>query len=129
VQTDGKIITSGSCGMSGSGYDMCLVSLAAGGSFQQHADGTNDWDQGTNMFGACLRSLSGGTAGWTTNATCPSSDGAYWNDVPATPEKVANTATTGTITANFRFGLRTASNQPPGAYIAPITFDVIAPNV
>jgi uncharacterized delta-60 repeat protein len=129
IRPDGKILSAGRCDMGGAtGNDFCLASFAAGGSFLQHVNGTSDWDQGQNMFGACLRALSGGTAGWTTNATCPSTDGAYWNDIPTTPEKVANTTATGNITANFRFGLRTASNQPPGAYIAPITFDVLAPN-
>lgn len=99
----------------------------------------SDWSTaGTNMFGACLRSVAGaGVVGtWTVdaNADCTATNSDPWNPLArtaATPgSKVAASTTVGTIdaTANLRFGIRAASSQKPGGYIAPIVFEVVAPN-
>jgi hypothetical protein len=34
----------------------------------------------------------------------------------------------GTGTISLRFGLRSSSSQPPGRYVAPLLFEVLAPN-
>lgn len=97
-----------------------------------YSGGSTDWAAGSNMFGACLRSVSNGaSAQWTINAACPASVGAYWNGIPSAATKVAYAAAAGTTaaTASLRFGLRTSTSQPSGKYVAPITFDVLAPNI
>jgi hypothetical protein len=95
--------------------------------------GDSNWTEGTQHFGACLRSVANGaTSDWVVAASCPATNGSYWNDVPIAPEKIAHTIALEPdpvdATANLRFGLRTAPNQPPGRYTAPITFQVVAPN-
>lgn len=125
---DGALVVSGRC-TTPSWYDFCIARYGARGTFAQYANGTTDWDQGTSTFGACLRSVAAATADWTTTGACTATDGANWNAMPTVPSKVAHTTTNGaTATASLRFGARTATNQPPGAYIAPVTIDVLAPN-
>ena len=96
-----------------------------------------DWSTGSNTFGACLRADSGTgiVPTWTVDAACAPATAAYWhaiaiNDAAAGAE-VAGTATSGVTnaTANIRFGFKTATNQPPGAYLAPLVFETLAPNV
>jgi uncharacterized delta-60 repeat protein len=125
----------------GSNYDFALEQFSAGasGSIADYSGGTADWTNGSNMFGACLRAVSGsGAAGvWTINGgnTCPGTSGAYWNPIPATNAaagaKVAQDLTPGitNATAQLRFGFRASNTQAPGVYAAPITFEVDAPAV
>ena len=97
-----------------------------------------DWSSAasTSMFGACLRSASGtgAVAGWVTDADCDMPDGTgHWRGVPATASgiasKVAFATTPGSsVTARLAFGVRPATTQAPGSYVAPVTFDVIAPD-
>lgn len=98
----------------------------------QYANGTTDWDTAaTNMFGACLRAIGGSTtAQWTVNATCPTTDGAYWNAIPTTAAKIAYSSASGvtTASASLRFGLRTTATQPGGTYVTPLVLEVVAPN-
>ena len=137
IQPDGKVVTAGQCDMAVTGTDSCLASYDEHALVSQYADdGISDWDTaGTapRLFGACLRAVSGGaTALWATNVTCPTVDGAYWNAVPTAPTKIAyNLAPEPDppdATAHLRFGLRVSGNQPPGQYVAPVTFEVLAPN-
>jgi photosystem II stability/assembly factor-like uncharacterized protein len=100
-----------------------------------YATGTADWTVGSDMFGACLRAVSGlGVTGtWTANAACPATNGTYWHSIPTSPlaaAKVASSGTTGTIdaTVQLRFGFRTGTAQKPGRYSAPLLFTVIAPD-
>jgi len=58
--------------------------------------------------------------------------GTWWDDVPdnaldadAQVGTLGNSQTDGV--ASFRFGFRAASNTPPGQYLAPIIFQVLAP--
>jgi len=71
----------------GSGSAIVVETTSGGANaVADYAAGLQDWAQGTNMFGACLRSVSGtGVTGtWTTN-TCAQVDTAgYWNPIPAT---------------------------------------------
>lgn len=96
-------------------------------------DGSADWDTVAtrDLFGACLNAVGGGgTAQWTTGGTCPTTDGASWRSVPPSPTKVAYaTGPAAAVTASLTFGMRTLTTQPPGTYIAPIAFRVLAPNV
>jgi hypothetical protein len=128
AQVDGKLITAGECDMGATTYDTCLNVYDDAGTMGQYQNTVSDWDTaGTGMFGACLRSTSG-TPTWTANATCPTTDGAYWNAVPPTATTIATAATTVVnATANLRFGIRIDPTQTPGAYLAPLTFTVTAP--
>ena len=106
-----------------------------------YANGSADWSVGAGgAFGTCLASLTGTgaaiTPAWTTDARCTnmgdSTSGTWWDDVPDGPldpdaqvGSLASGATDGV--ASFRFGLRVAANQAPGRYLAPITFQVLAP--
>ena len=130
VQADGKLVTAGYCDMGpATGYDTCVAQYDKAGSVSQYTDAATDWDTpATRLFGACLIGVTGATATWPTTAACPATDGAIWNAISPTAAQiaVANPLETA-ATAQLRFGLRTAPNQPPGTYIAPITFDVIAP--
>jgi photosystem II stability/assembly factor-like uncharacterized protein len=95
--------------------------------------GVTDWyDDGSEAFGMCLRATTA-TPTWTPNATCDqTADGAHWQPVPASPDPPSEVATTGPTdgirTAQFRFGLRLAPNQPPGQLSAAIAFTVLAPD-
>jgi uncharacterized delta-60 repeat protein len=111
--------------------------LRGAGSMSSYQAGVSTWSVGSaGMFGACLRAVSGaGVVGtWTTNASCPASDGAYWNGIPTSTgvgsAKVAASTTSGlaSASASVRFGVRTSTSQPPGSYVAPVTFQVVAPN-
>jgi uncharacterized delta-60 repeat protein len=99
----------------------------------------SNWADGTEMFGACLRSV---TSGATTNGTTWTADTADadcadgnvdpWRPIVATGamagSKVAESPLgDGDATANLRFGFRAAANQAPGTYVAPVTFEVVAP--
>lgn len=93
----------------------------------------SDWyGDGVDAFGMCLRSTTA-TPVWTPNATCDqTADGAHWKAVPtanAPSSKAASLAAPGAATANFRFGLRVAPNEPPGELAAGITFILVAPDV
>lgn len=110
-------------------------------------DGSADWDTvgSIDLFGACLRDAdlgaAGGGGGWVedTNAgsDCADGDADPWNAIPAASPgaKIAATnvpdAEAGATdpVAHLRFGFRTLDNQPPGRYLAPITFQVVAPAV
>jgi uncharacterized delta-60 repeat protein len=96
-----------------------------------YVEDTTDWlTGGTGLFGACLRATTG-TAAWTANATCDNTAATapWWNAVPTAPVTVATEAVAGNVTADLRFGFRTLGSQPAGTYLAPITFQVVAPAV
>jgi uncharacterized delta-60 repeat protein len=119
------------------------VSLGGGGDTDWSSAGT------TNMFGACLRDLSGGAvtgAGtWVADsasigdepalsADCGDGDSDPWNAIAqstASPSavlaRVPPTVSTGAVAV--RFGFRASTSQPPGRYVAPIVIDVVAPAV
>jgi len=85
---------------------------------------------GQQLFGACLNTaISVTTTGWTEGA-CVSTDSAEWQGIPdnAAVGSVA-TAASGQNNASIgmRFGMRALTSQPPGTYIAPIAFEVVAP--
>jgi hypothetical protein len=86
------------------------------------------------LFGACLRQLTGtgNSPTWpvATGNDCTIGEDADWHGVATTADKVAasTTSTTVDVTARFRFGLKLPLAQAPGSYMAPITFEVVAPN-
>ncbi len=104
---------------------------------RDYVDGSNDFDTpGAGLFGACLESVSqgatDGAGAWTATPTCPANDGAWWKPVVATggtAGALVARAPSGDIDAraHLRFAMRTTGTQAPGAYEAPITFEVIAP--
>jgi uncharacterized delta-60 repeat protein len=100
----------------------------SGATVENWLDGSRDWDQGASAFGACLKATALASPVWTIDATCAPVDGSQWNDIPASQDVIATTASgQSAATATMRFGLRAAMSQRPGSYIAPVTFTVLAP--
>lgn len=130
---DGRVFVIGSCMGGGGTRDFCLARLDHEGSVPDYANGATDWDTvGTGAFGACLRSLAGdpSTSTWLVDAdaTCGPADTDPWNAIPATQTTIARTSAVGGVAvANLRFGMRAATSQQSGSYVAPITFQVVAP--
>ena len=122
---DGDIVVAGST--DGTAGDTLI--LRFGGIALPDYDGAS-YGFGTEMFGACLTGTSA-VADWTVNASCPATDGAYWNPVGTTAAKVAHTSAAGTVgaTVNLQFGVSLLASQSPGSYVAPITFEAVAPDV
>jgi hypothetical protein len=103
-----------------------------GPSIADYFDTVTDWDTGlAGTFGACLLSVANGAASWNDAVACNSTDGAEWNAIPTTPQKVAFTTVPGEQNGgvDIRFGVRVPVNQVAGSHYAPITFEVLAPNV
>ncbi len=135
VTPDGRFTVAGNDGVGANGV---LIQYATGPTISDY-DSTNfNWaGTGSNLFGVCLRAMTTSTvvAPWTidANGDCTTSDTDPWRRVPRqfddTASKVATLSTPTTGTVNFRFGLRTSSNQTPADYAAPIVFEVLAPNV
>lgn len=136
IGVDGRLFLAGMCD-GPSNLDACLIRYAPGGTISDYVTGggsDRDFASGTStsFFAACLRTVSGGaSATWTTAGGCPASDGADWRAVSTTPDEVAYTTALEPdppdATALLRFAMRAAMDQAPGAYVAPITFDVVAP--
>jgi uncharacterized delta-60 repeat protein len=98
-----------------------------------YASPTTDWDGGASAFGACLESVTNAAAVWSATGSCTATDADPWNAIPTSVggggAKVASAATSVTNgVARLRFGIRPATSQPPGTYLAPITFTVVAPD-
>ena len=109
-------------------------STGSSASVPNYSIGVSDWyADGTEAFGACLRATTA-TPTWTVNGTCDqTADGAHWKGIPTVNDSSAEVASTGPTdgirTADFRFGLRVAPNEPPGQLSADILFTVVAPDV
>ncbi len=118
---DGRIVVAGDVN-----GDTQVVSLLG----TQYSDFAGAWTG--SRFGACLETLSAGTNAWPVAGTnnCAFATAANWRGVAAqagdATALVAQTAS-GTATAGFRFGLQVDAAQSPGAYSAPLTFEVVAP--
>ncbi len=134
---DGSLVIAGgftpTAGPSGSEAAVARLAMPT---VEDFATGTTDWSNGPRMFATCLRGVGGSaiTDGTTWSATGSCAAGAVdpWRAVPTTAasagSKVAMTNASGASgSALLRFGLRVASNQAPGTYLAPVTFEVIAP--
>jgi uncharacterized delta-60 repeat protein len=130
---DGSFVVAGSCWGGATTQDGCAVRLSGGAAVHQYDDdGGRDWDTAgtaTGLFGACLASTTSATPAWTVNASCPATDGVYWNPIPAAVASTVATANpfTATATANVRFGVRIADGYASGDYVAPVRFSVVAP--
>ena len=105
------------------------ASMLRSASVTDYVGGATDWDQGSGFFGACLRNVTAtGDPLWTANASCTSSDGTWWNDVPTVAESIATSdAGQDATIASLRFAMRVPTSQPPGAYVAPLRLEVVAP--
>jgi uncharacterized delta-60 repeat protein len=124
--------------VAGNSVDDALVARLSADTIADYAPGVNDWaPTGSNHFGVCLDAVNVATTtpDWTVDAdTCTASDGDPWRGVPASGSlpaaKVAHTnaSTLQTGSASLRFGFRTSGSQAPGLYVAPLTFEVVAPN-
>lgn len=145
LETDGRLVATGTVN-NGSNNDFGVIRTTSPQVIPDYLDdGTADWDTvgPTALFGVCLRSATGGASAgagaWTAGpaATCPATDGSFWNAIPATQpgSKVAFASTSDAQgggsdpTVNLRFGFRSRPDQFPGTYVAPIVFTVVAPNV
>jgi hypothetical protein len=100
--------------------------MAGPGTLLDYGEAGGTW-AGTSLFGACLKSSASATNTWTPNASCPLSDGAYWNDVPIGADQIATAADGITGTINLVYGLKAPANQTKGSYNAQITYEVISP--
>lgn len=93
----------------------------------QYLDDTRDWlTPGTGHFGACLQSTTG-SATWSTNASCTTGSDPWWREVSTSASVVATESSASPVTATLRFGFRSLTTQPPGRYVAPVQFTVVAP--
>lgn len=86
-----------------------------------------------DLFGACLHTLTPDAvpSAWALagSGNCTTTNDANWNALPTAAVAIASApAPTTTATATIRYGFKAASNQPPGGYEAPITFEVLAPS-
>ena len=137
---DGHIVQVGRDTSDGTAFDAVIVRTAAV-RVSNFETGVHDWSVGgaTGVFGACLRDATNGAVSngttWTSNlgVACPASNGAIWRGIPETTADPAalvartTTATTTNPTATLQFGLRAAGSQPAGDYLAPVSFEVVAP--
>lgn len=124
---DGALIVAGETTVGGVTRPT-LVRLNGGPSIADYDDaGGQDWSAG-NMFGICMRTISGAATTWVTDAACTVADGTHWRSAPDTAVTVATVASgTTTAVANFRFGMKTPASQRAGVYVAPLEFEVLAP--
>jgi len=141
-QLDAVTMVSATLGWA-SGTGGVILTYGPGASAVADFGAGNNWSLGTNAFGACLETTSGGALGgagnsaWTVagSGNCTSALNANWYPIVATAvtsgAKIAAVPGGPTVTAvaNLRFGFRAGSAQAPGIYGAPIILEVAAPNV
>ncbi len=134
VGADGAIIA---IGYRHNGSDWDFVARRYGSTqLVDYASASANWTVGTSMFGACLRAVGGGATvdgtTWSATGSCTATNADPWRAIAtggAVGTKVASApAGTTTATASLRFGVRTPVTQTPGRYVAPITFEVLAPS-
>lgn len=107
--------------------------------------GGRDWSAATtDLFGACMQSTTGTTLDsgtWRVDtfgaASCRDGDSDPWEAIARYPgdtasgvrSTIAKTNASGQSAAevNLRFGMRASPSTPAGQYVAPITFQVVAP--
>lgn len=125
---DGDLLLSGIAG----GTTLLWTARLEGNPIPDYASGSQDWDQGSGFFGACLDAFSGtGSAATWTASGCPQTDpGGQWRAIPisgapTTLGQLAASQDDGE--ARVRFASRVPNSQTPGTYIAPVVFEVIAP--
>ncbi len=117
--------------------DDIRVDRWANGTVPQFVSGSSDFSSVGGTFGACIRAVANGaSAAWAApTGSCTSAGVGSWNSVAV--DALAPTALVATTSAGqlgyadvyLRFGMRVSSSLTPGAYIAPIQFQVIAPAV
>lgn len=144
IGVDGNLYMSAST--STNNGDVSVIKFDAAQIADYVDDTTADWDTAgnLNLFGACLAGVAGGASSgggsWVvdtfgTAGDCAADDSEPWNAIDddglGASAKVAESTGSGTTNAQalIRFGLRTRSDEPPGLYSAPITFEAVAPNV
>jgi hypothetical protein len=139
---DGTLLLVGSVTPGNSNFGLQLIDSIPVDDFAD--DGSADWNTvgSLDLFGACLRSVTGGASTdvstWTPGpgSACPSTDGTYWKPVGSSlpGSKIAFDSSSdiqggaSDPTVNLRFGFRTMIDQPAGGYFAPLLFEVTAPN-
>lgn len=100
-----------------------------------YAIGVSDTNDGTSAFGACLRTSSGTATDWTVNASCPATDGAWWNPIPTSSGDAGSMiAHTTTAAPNASIGMRFLVRPPATAsdgtmFYAPLTIEVVDPEL
>jgi photosystem II stability/assembly factor-like uncharacterized protein len=124
-----------------------IVSVGRGGNIGKAAPtsaipdyapgGGAGWSDPGGLFGACLRAASNGAtlAGdtWATATSGCSTVGTEpWHAISTTDDpasRIARATGTNAARVDLRFGMKVADTQKAGTYLAPISFDVIAPAV
>ena len=133
---DGRLLVAGTAANATS--DMAVIQLDQLDQFEDYANGSTDWDAGTSAFGACLYGVAAGATTdvdtWSTSGSCSASDSDPWNAIApdsADPSAIVAKSPTGVDTAqvHLRFGVRAAPGQQVGSYVAPITFETVAPSI
>ena len=134
-------IVDGSVAVVGAGGNDLRVWRTRSDTIPDFEPGTFDWSTSdTSHFGACLRELAGSNvaagAGWAVDPgnDCAASNADAWRPIARREGETTATVATTTVstttgaTVRLRFGARTSLAQPPGAYEAPLTFQVVAPS-
>ncbi|MCW2924389.1 MAG: hypothetical protein JWM98_1793 [Thermoleophilia bacterium] len=121
---DGSVVQVGEkvVGANADTYVMRLV-----GTTMPDYGGANTWLSTNGFFAVCVGSVGGGSTADVATGTCSAADGAHWRAAPTAALKLAHTLAPGSSSVSLQFGLRVPAAQPPGSYVAPITFEVIAP--
>jgi len=91
-----------------------------------YINGSTDWDQGSAMFGMCLRAVSApaitDVSTWSPDGTCTKSDGAWWQAIPRHMNLSGAKTTfspTATATAAASFPVRNTGGEQPEARDLP----------
>ncbi len=131
LHQDGSIVLAG--GATFTDQDLAITRLS-GNPVADYSIGTTDWTTGANAFGACLAAVTNATSTWSVSAsTCPTATATDWSPIAALASggtaKVASTAASvANATASMYFAFRPGAAQRPGTYVAPLQFEVVAPN-
>ncbi|MCW2922124.1 MAG: hypothetical protein JWL76_1998 [Thermoleophilia bacterium] len=101
-------------------------------SYGDYALTTRDFAGTSSTFGACMLTATGTTStDWTPAGVgnCTAVNLGAWQPVSAdsTTSRIARRATSGTASVDLRFGAKAGNTQKPGAYVAQLRFEVIAP--
>ncbi|MCW2921357.1 MAG: hypothetical protein JWL76_1231 [Thermoleophilia bacterium] len=93
-----------------------------------------DFASATSSFGACLATATGtSSTSWPVAGAgnCTAGNPTLWRGISVTATgptgKVAATPLSGTASLDLVFGAKSGPGQSPGAYVADLTFEVVAP--
>ncbi len=133
---DGRIVTAVRTLGATPTQDVLVSRFEAVGIADYGVDGVSFASRPNGAFGACLREVGAFVdAEWDEDGTCVNTDASTWNPIPpsaaAGGHVIARSLASGLTEGRvwMRFGLGPAPSQRAGEYYAPVTFEVIAPNI